>query len=393
MSAFRTILVLTAVTIAAGACTRDAVTVPQSDAPALAAVKFWDVNATSNWNERADVLAARRPVGLNGGRMFTYLAMAQYRAGEAAELARGAHPPVSAAIGAASAAILNAFFPLDIAENEAVLDAQENAEPWPGAKHQDFAVGEAIGRAIAARVMSFAASDLSNATNPGAPPIGPGFWRTPGPLARGNLGARPFLLTSGSEIRPDAPPAFGSPAYLAALAEVRQISDTRTPAQVAIAQYWHVNQSPASNAAQNGIARALIRSHRVKDVEAARILFQMQIATWDALVACFDAKYHYWLVRPVQADPLITIAAGVTLPPHPSFPSAHSCVSGAWSTVLEQAFPDATDELEAAATEAGISRLYAGLHYRFDMEAGRTIGRTTGARTLAANLATVGVLP
>lgn len=393
MFAFRPILVLAAVTIVVGACSRDAVTVPQSDAPALAAVKFWDVNATSNWNERADLLAARRPAGLNGGRVFTYLAMAQYRAGEAAELTPGAHPPVSAAIGAASAAILNSFFPLDVAENEAVLDAQERAEPWPGAKHQDFAAGEAIGRAIAVRVLRYAAGDLANLTNPGTPPVGPGYWRTAGPIARGNLGARPFLLTSGSEIRPGAPPAFGSPAYLAALAEVRRISDSRTPAQLAIAQYWHVSQSPVSNAAQNGIARALIRSHRVKDVEAARILFQMQIATWDALVACFDAKYHYWLIRPTQADPMITVAVGVTLPPHPSYPSAHSCVSGAWSTVLEQAFPDATDELEAAATDAGLSRLYAGLHYRFDMEAGRTIGRTTGARALSADLTTVGVLP
>ncbi len=393
MSAFRTMLGLAAVTITVTACSQDAVTASQAGDPAVSAVKFWDVNATSDWNERADVLAARRPAGLNGARAFTYLAMAQFRAGEAAELSGRAHPPVSAAIGAASAAILNAFFPLDAAENEAVLDAQESAKPWPGAKKQDFAAGEAIGRAIAARVLNYAASDLANLTNPGAPPIGPGYWRTPGPLARGNLGARPFLLTSGSEIRPGPPPAFGSPAYLTALAEVRQVSDTRTPTQLAIAQYWHVYQSPVSNAAQNEIARALIRSHRVKDVAAARILFQMQIATWDALVACFDAKYHYWLIRPSQADPLITIAAGVTLPPHPSYPSAHSCVSGAWSTVLEQAFPDATDALEASSIEAGVSRLYAGLHYRFDMEAGRTIGQTMGARTLAADLATVGVLP
>ena len=161
---------------------------------------------------------------------------------------------------------------------------------------------------------------------------------------------------------------------------MRQISDTRTPEQLAIAQYWQTNQSAVSSAAPNGIARALIRSHRVKDVEAARIFFQMQIATWDAFVACFDAKYHYWFIRPSQADPLITTPVGI--PPHPSYPSAHSCVSGAWSTVLEQAFRDQTEQLEAAATEAGLARLYAGIHYRFDLEAGRTIGRTTAARAV-----------
>lgn len=71
----------------------------------------------------------------------------------------GAHPPVSAAIGAASAAILNAFLPLDAAENEAILDAQQIANPWPGAKQQDIAADEAIGRAIAARVLNSATSD------------------------------------------------------------------------------------------------------------------------------------------------------------------------------------------------------------------------------------------
>ncbi len=391
MSAVRTMLACTAVTMAVGACTTDPVTASRTDAPAASAVKFWDVNATSDWNERADVLAARRPAGLNGVRVFTYLAMAQYRAGEAAESKKGAHPPVSAAIGAASTAILNAFFPLDVAENEATLDAQESADPWPGAKHQDFAAGEAIGRAIAARVLTYAAGDLVNLTNPGTPPVGPGYWTTPGPIARGSLGARPFLLTSGSEIRPAPPPAFGSPTYLAALAEVRKISDTRTPEQLAIAQYWQTNQSPVSNAAQNGIARALIRSHRVKEVKAARILFQMQLATWDAAVACFDAKYHYWFIRPPQADPKITTPVG--MPPHPSYPSAHSCVSGAWSTVLERAFPDQIEELEAAATEAGLARLYAGIHYRFDLAAGRTIGRTTGLRATVADLSKVAVLP
>ncbi len=58
MSAFRTMLTLAAVSIAVGACSRDAVTATQTDEPAASAVKVWDVNATSNWNERADVLAA-----------------------------------------------------------------------------------------------------------------------------------------------------------------------------------------------------------------------------------------------------------------------------------------------------------------------------------------------
>jgi membrane-associated phospholipid phosphatase len=229
-------------------------------------------------------------------------------------------------------------------------------------------------------------------TDPGHPPIGPGYWVwNGGPIARGNLGARPFFLTSGDELRPPPPPAFGSAEYLAALAEVRQISDTRTPEQLAIAQYWNTNQSPNSDAAINGIARELIVAHHRSDRQAARIFFLMHAAAFDALIGCFDAKYTYWFIRPPQADPAITLPIG--LPPHPSYPSAHSCASGAFTTVLAHAFPSERRRLAEVAQEASLSRLYAGIHYRFDMEAGLALGRKVARKALRADLDEVAVLP
>ena len=354
------------------------------------APKFWETGATVRWNELADQLAARRPS--NAARLFTYLALAQFRAAEAAGVGHRPHPPVGAAIGGASVAVLSVFFPLDIAELEAALDAQEAAAPWPGAKHQDFGAGEAIGRAIGARVNSYALGDRAGLTDPGHPPIGPGYWVwNGGPIARGNLGARPFFLASGDELRPPPPPAFGSPEYLAALAEVRQISDTRTPEQLAIAQYWNTNQSGASDAAINGIARELIVKHHRSDRQAARIFFLMHAAAFDALIGCFDAKYTYWFIRPPQADPGITLPIG--LPPHPSYPSAHSCASGAFSRVLTHAFPSEWRRLAQVAEEASLSRLYGGIHYRFDMEVGLALGRRAARKALRADLDRVAVLP
>jgi hypothetical protein len=350
-------------------------------------VKFWDANAAANWNERATALAARRTV--NAARLYVYLSLAQLRAAEDAETIRP-HPPTSSAIGGASAAILDAYFPLDVADIEGTLDAQQAAEPWPGAKGQDFAAGEAIGRAAAARVLAYSAGDLVGLTNPGVPPIGPGYWVwTGGPIARGNLGARPFFLASSDEFRPPPPPAFGSPAFLEALAEVRRISDTRTAEQLAIAQYWNAAQSPASDAAMNNLAVDLIRTHRRGDREAARILFLMNAASFDALIGCFDAKYFYWFIRPPQADPAITLPIG--LPPHPSYPSAHSCVSGSSTGVLALVFPSERERLDAVATEASLSRLYAGIHYRFDMMAGLALGRAVAAKAVAADLDAVAI--
>jgi hypothetical protein len=352
-----------------------------------AAVKFWDANATANWTDLATSLTARRRVDVI--RMYAYLSLAQLRAAEDAEAIRPSSP-TSSAIGAASASVLSAFFPADVAEIEAALAAQLAAEPWPGAKHEDASVGTPLGRAAAARVLAFSASDLVGLTDPGTPPTTPGHWLwTGGPIVRGLLGARPFFLGSRDEFRPGPPPAFGSPEYLAALAEVRQISDTRTPEQLAIAQAWNAGQGPNSNARVQNLAVELIRTHRRSDVESARILFRMDAAIFDALIGCFDAKYTYWFIRPPQADPLITLPIG--LPPHPSYPSAHSCVSGAASGVLMAAFPEERDRLEAVAQEASLSRLYAGIHYRFDMVAGLALGRSVAGKATSADLDAVAV--
>ena len=249
-----------------------------------------------------------------------------------------------------------------------------------------------MGRDIGARVLEFAAGDHVGVDDPGTPPIGPGYWQwSGGPIVRGSFGARPFYLASADEFQPGPPPTFGSPAYLTALAEVRQISDTRTAEQLDIATYWNLQQSGRRNAAFNNLAAELIRTYRVSDAKAARIMFLMNSAVFDGLIGCFNAKYTYWFIRPPQADPGITLPVG--LPPHPSYPSAHSCVSGSAAGVLGAEFPSERERVDAMALEASLSRLYAGIHYRFDMEAGLALGRSVAAKALAADLSEVAVLP
>jgi hypothetical protein len=278
-----------------------------------------------------------------------------------------------------------------VTDIEAALDAQQAAPPWPGAKYADFAAGEAIGRDIGGQVVAWSAGDGVGLTDPGVPPVGPGKWISPGTIARGLLGARPFFLSSDDEFRPGPPPAFGSAAYLAALAEVRQISDTRTPEQLASALFWHLNQSVTSQAAMQGLARELIVRYRRNDAEAARLLFLGNAAVFDAMIGCFDAKYHYWLIRPPQADP--GIVTPFPTPAHPSYPSAHSCISGGMTETLARAFPSERNRLEELAWEASLSRVYAGIHYRFDLVAGLTLGRAVAAKAAGVDLADVAPLP
>ncbi len=357
-----------------------------SGLPGLSAVKSWDANATANWQEFATSLQGRRPAA-PVFRLYAYLSLAQLRAAEDAQAIRP-HPPTASAIAAASAAILTKFFPLDAAEIQAVLDAQRTAEPWPGAKHEDFDAGAALGRAAAARVIEYSLSDRVGLASPGSPPVGPEFWRGTSPV-RGGYKARPFFLESGDELRPAPPPVFGSAEYNTAVNEVLQIALTRTQEQIDIARYWTVNQSSAIDAAMNNLAVELLRTHHRSDVESARIMFRMAAAAFDAAIGCFNAKYDFWYVRPAQADPRIVTVFNA--PAHPSYPSGHSCHSGASTGVLTAEFPNERDRLAAMAEEASLSRLYAGIHYRFDMVAGLALGRAAAAKAMAADLDEVAI--
>ena len=355
------------------------------------AVKFWEVTASTRWNERATELLVQLPPATNGqaaaSRMLTYLSLAQYRAVLAAEAGKqgSMHPSVPAAVGGASAVVLGSFFPPAAGTIEAQLAADLAAPGWPGAQHQDEVAGEAIGRAVGAEVLAQAATDNYLMVSPGEPPALPGFWFSSGaPIVRSLHGTVPFFLTSASQLRPPPPPEFGSPEFLDALAEVRAVSDTRTAEQRDIALFWNTAVPPFTAGKMNLIAGSLIRAHHRTEQEAARILAYANAAAFDAQIACFDAKFTYWFIRPAQADPGITTTFGT--PNHPSYPSGHSCITSAIMTVLADAFPSEREYVEGIIEVAGLSRLYAGIHYQFDMEAGQAIGRGAAALALAGSL-------
>ena len=173
----------------------------------------------------------------------------------------------------------------------------------------------------------------------GTIPKGPGMWYSaPGipPIGISMATARTWLLDSTSQFRPAPPPAYGSPAWQAALEEVRRVARERTPEQTKIAQKWNDGDPWA---AWNETASAAIRRHHMSDADAARVLAVLNIAALDAVTACFEAKYHYWSIRPSQADTTLVLADSVDLPNFPSYPSGHACSAGAFDGVLGHYFP------------------------------------------------------
>jgi hypothetical protein len=275
--------------------------------------------------------------------------------------------------------VLAYFDPADaqLFENQ----VQEQANTGPGQPHPDFIQGESVGRQVGAEAIARAMTDGFDLPWTGTVPVGLGLWfssaKPPQPPANAQLpGMRPFFLTSADQFRPGPPPAFGSPAYLSALAEVRAISDTRTPEQVNIALFWARGAGTTSiGGLWNTIATGWIEESGLGEREATHVFALLDAAMMDAAIGCWDGKLTYWFIRPPQADPAITLIPAIGLPNHPSYPSAHSCYCGAAAGILSGFFPSKTHSLDAMVTQAGLAGIYAGIHYRFDGETGAPLGR------------------
>ncbi|HJU73026.1 MAG TPA: vanadium-dependent haloperoxidase, partial [Gemmatimonadaceae bacterium] len=318
------------------------------------------LGASVQWNERAVGLVVTRQPTANGqaavSRILTYVSLAQYRAVVAAQAASGSRKPsAAAAVGAASVAVLNFFFPLDSTATNAQLRSDVAALTTPFDAQHDIAAGETLGRTVGAAVLAQAAQDNYLTVPVGTPPTGAEYWRSSSAaIVRSLHGTKPFFLTSANQLRAAPPPAFGSAAFNTALAEVRSIADARTTQQTAMAVAWNTASGPFTAGALNLIADSVLRSKNSNELEAARILAFANTAAFDAQIACWDSKLHYWVIRPSQADTAIKLAIG--LPNHPSYPSGHSCITGAIMGVLIDAFPGDRARLEQMIEDAGMSR-------------------------------------
>ena len=343
--------------------------------------------AALEWNQVAlGMIEKHKPNQQAALRGMAYLTLAQYRAADEAQ-SPGPRPTAThGAIAGASATILAYLHPADSAAFEAEVRARE-AELAPE-RQAAFRTGEAIGRAVGTRAVSLAKDDRFHAPWNGTVPTGPGIWYSstvpPAPPALPLLGqVQPFFMSAGGQFRPAAPPAFGSAAFDAAVAEVRRISDTRTARQDSIAKFWAMGTGTLIAGFWNSKAAELIRRGRLGEREAAHALALMNTAAMDGLIACADAKFTYWLLRPSQADPAIVPAIG--LPNFPAYPSNHACFSGAAAYVLGALFPSERQGLARMAYDAGISRLYGGIHYRFDSDAGLEIARKVARLALQSD--------
>jgi membrane-associated phospholipid phosphatase len=390
------------------------------------------------WNEA--LLAAMRTAGqgLVSTRSAAIVQTAVYEAVNAIDgsyipyLVNIPAPPWASEEAAAAEAAHDALVGLFPAQKP-VLDLELKASL------QDIPDGDAktsgiqVGHAAAQILLAVRAHDGWDRVVNYTPGTNPGDWQpTPpafGPPVAPQWGSvTPFALQSASQFRPPPPPALTSPEYTAAFNQVKDLgafdSPTRTADQTEAAMFWQGVVGPNVVATENWnqIAQRVAVAQGNTLVGNARLFALMNLALADAAIACWDAKYTYNFWRPVtairaadtdgnpdtEADPNWTPL--LATPSHPSYPSAHASFSGGCAEVLASYF--GTDDIpftyswvglpgvtrsfagfSAALTEIGMSRIWAGFHWSFDVTAGEALGQSVGDYVFQNFLLPVGGAP
>ena len=246
------------------------------------------------------------------------------------------------------------------------------------------------------------------------PPSGQGKWTATSPQFAHALlpywgNNRPMVLLSGAECPAPPPPAYseelGSVLYKEAL-EVYKIHNAAAQEHRQYALYWADDPiktpTPAGHWAY--VTNDLLRSRQADLGTAAIVFARLNMAMSDAFVAAWHTKYNLNVLRPVSYVQLVIdsnwIPNLLDTPPFPDYPSGHSVQSSAAATILSQEFgahtafvdnthndrgwgPRTFKSFKAAADEAALSRLYAGIHYRFAVEGGKPQGQCVAEKVLA----------
>lgn len=248
-----------------------------------------------------------------------------------------------------------------------------------------------IGEQVAGDAIRRALTDGADRRSAAPPALSsdPGRWRATPPL---NIHVpqeplagewRPWV-GGGDDIQPPPPFEYGSKQFWAEAEEVYRTWQTLTPRQKAIADDWNLQAgSVTPPGVWNQRAIELIRAEKLGPATTARVLATLNLAMSDAAIACWRAKYRWWTVRPVTVirerfD--ANFLPHLITPPHPSYVSGHSAISGAAEAALAAFFPERKSELRSFSEEAAMSRLWGGIHYRSDNEEGLRLGRRIGER-------------
>lgn len=182
-----------------------------------------------------------------------------------------------------------------------------------------------------------------------------------------------------------APLAATTDAYFNATKEVVSVVGALTKDQIVAADAWHLDAGSVTPPGVWNLRLRQMLSKAGNNAQTAQLLAVLNLAMYDALVVCWHYKYTYWTERPVTATVRFNLGQftpRLVTPPFPSYPSGHATVSGAAAEVIGALMPEFRNEALALAKEAAESRLWGGIHFKFDNDAGLELGKSVGDAVL-----------
>lgn len=373
-------------------------------------------DVVTDWNAKAGAIVASAK--LPAPPSVRILAMVQAAVYEAANAATGRYKTtrvkldaapgasVEAAVAAANRAVLLPLLPEQKAATEEAYQEALAKIPDGPATAKGIALGEKAAAAVLAQRLNDGAATPETyrpSTTPGVyvPTVVPAVPQWPQ--------RKPWNMSSPDQFRPGPPPSLDSDVWVRDYNEIKAMGakngSRRTPEQTGIAKFWEAT----SPTVYTPLARAVAEMPGREVTQNARLFAAALEAMDDALIAVFDAKYHYGFWRPVTAirngdrdgsdaterDPSWT--PFIETPMHPEYPCAHCILASALGAVLQAELggkpvpklsttsptaPGVTrswDRIEDLEQEVGNARICDGVHYRNSTEVGAAMGRKIGA--------------
>lgn len=383
------------------------VVVPLAAAALIAAASPARADAVTDWNQRSAQIIAEARIGTPPAvRVMALVQTAAYEAArDAARAPYASAQAVDAAIAAAHRSAFTQLLPAQRQVIDAAFQAAVGTMADDALRAQQFAVGERA----AQRVLAERSGDMLHSSDTYRPHTTPGVYvPTVIPAVAQWAQRKPWLLHSVAQFRPAPPPALNSERWALAFNEIKALgsrdSKQRSADQTEIGRFWDYSLP----AVYHGVVRSVALQPGRDVLGNARLFANVTQAMDDALMAVFDAKYHYNLWRPITAirngdidghDGTQRDAGWTPLidtPMHPEYPCAHCTLASTVAAVLNAQAKDRPlpvlstssptaqsvvrrwDSAESFAQEVALARIVAGVHYRFSTEVGQAMGRRIG---------------
>jgi hypothetical protein len=362
-------------------------------------------DAVTDWNAKAGDFIAEAKIGTPPA--VRIMALAQTAVADGVRGAQRAGASVDAAIAAANRAVLIKFIPTQQAAIETAYQSALASVAQGPARASGLEIGEKAAVAvIAARADDHAAAAVADRYRPHAAPGA--YVPTASPAVTQWPQRKPWLMTKPDQFRPEPPPALGSATWARDYNEVKSVgsraSTVRTAEQTEVARFWEFSLPSI----YNGVVRSVALTPGRDAGQNARLFAAVSQAMDDAVIAVFDAKYHYNFWRPITAirngefdgNPATEGDTGwasfIDSPLHPEYPSAHSILASAVGAVLQAelgAKPTPTltttsptakgaarswTKIDDFVKEVGNARIYDGIHFRTSTEVGTKMGKQVG---------------